>query len=544
MGKKKAVGTDQGQFTVSIKSFGGDILKGAGTPHSNAEAPFDSMYKSQLVIRPTYDPYRLCQLTEISDILKQCIEAMVVNVDGFGWEVIPAAHREEEDGPPPTEAIAEQRHLESFFGHVNHKQDLTLLRQELRADIEATGDWYMELVPNRKGELAELYRLPAHSMRKAPLDEEFTEFEQPIRNADGKFELVQRSVRFRRYCQIINGSNKVWFKEFGDPRPISAKTGKVVGARSNNLAHEVINQSLFAPHSVYGQPRWIGALIKILGTRKADEVNYLFFDNKGIPPVVVTVSGGMLTRETVKQLTEVFEKEIKGVQNFHKALVIEAVPAQASTGIEGEGVAPVRIDVKPLTQYIQDDGLFLKYMDNNRKAVRSSFRLGPLFTGESDDYTRATARVAQVVTEEQVFQPTRNGFDYIINTMLLPRLDVNHWTFHSLGAKTSDDTATIGAVARIKEAVPVGVLMEMVAQARNEKVGQIDSRWYDIPLSLMNAYASQILGEIEQPENPDDPDARPEDEEERTEKFLKSLTDMRARLLERVRKTEAGNGAG
>ena len=40
---------------------------------------------------------------------------------------------------------------------------------------------------------------------------------------------------------------------------------------------------------------------------------------------------------------------------------------------------------------------------NNRDKIRSAFRLHPIYTGESQDYTRATADTARQVTEEQVF---------------------------------------------------------------------------------------------------------------------------------------------
>lgn len=524
--------TENGDLAVTIKSFG--PISKADTTASNVEDPFEKMYSGGQVIPPPYDLMSLASLREYSDMLSSCISAMQTNVDGFGWELKPADHVEIPKGALPPELEAEKRVVETLLNFCNPRQNFTMLREELRVDLEETGNAYMEVVRNRKGDVAEFYRLPAHSVRLTPLDKEFTSFTQSIRGSDGQFQEMPRNLRFRRYIQIINGLSKVYFKEFGDPRLISKSTGKVLtsGTRQD-LASEVIPFRIFCSHSPYGQPRWIGALMKLLGSYKADQVNYLFFDNKTIPPIVITVSGGSLTDATIKELRDTFQKEIKGVQNFHKALVLEATPVSGSI-IEGEKLSPVKIDFKPLTGFIRDDAMFLKYVERNDKAIRSCFKLSPIFTGNSEDYTRATAKEAIQVTEEQVFIPERRREDYTINRTIMADLRINNWTFRTLGARTSSAAEILEAVAPVKEAIPVGVLMELAAEVRNVPVGEIDERWYEIPLGLMYSALTPGTPESEQT----DPNAEPTDPEVDVEKFVDKMMALRKSLLNRIEKED------
>jgi hypothetical protein len=54
--------------------------------------------------------------------------------------------------------------------------------------------------------------------------------------------------------------------------------------------------------------------------------------------------------------------------------------------------------------------------------VRTGFRLPPLFTGRAADYNYATAVVAYMVAEEQVFQPERAEFDATMNSTIMKAL--------------------------------------------------------------------------------------------------------------------------
>lgn len=83
------------------------------------------------------------------------------------------------------------------------------------------------------------------------------------------------------------------------------------------------------------------------------------------------------------------------------------------------------MEIKSLAEILQDDALFLEYDDKSRNKLRSAFRLPPLYTGEAQEYNKATADTARKITEEQVFQPERKTLINKLNTLFLPELGLH-----------------------------------------------------------------------------------------------------------------------
>src|SRR5262249_34309230 len=100
----------------------------------------------------------------------------------------------------------------------------------------------------------------------------------------------------------------------------------------------------------YGVPRWIGALLSVLGSREMEEVNYLYFQNKSVPPLALLVSGGRLSDASIPRIERFIEENLKGKENFHKILILEA----EGGGSSGE-MARAKIELHPLTDAQQQD---------------------------------------------------------------------------------------------------------------------------------------------------------------------------------------------
>src|SRR5262249_62103184 len=108
----------------------------------------------------------------------------------------------------------------------------------------------------------------------------------------------------------------------------------------------------------YGVPRWIGALLSVLGSREMEEVNYLYFSNKSVPPLALLVSGGRLSDASVPRIERHIQENLKGKDGFHKILILEA-----DGGATGD--AKAKIQLVPLTQAQQGDQLFGAYDSAN-----------------------------------------------------------------------------------------------------------------------------------------------------------------------------------
>lgn len=261
---------------------------------------------------------------------------------------------------------------------------------------------------------------------------------------------------------------------------------------SPRAARELLWFGGYNPADPYGYPLplWIGSLIALAGERASDEVNLSYFNNKSVPPLAFLVAGGIITDETLDRIDERLE-ELKGTDNFHKALVINAV-AQGAMGDQRDLMDPgaattPKIEMVPLTSAQQRDALFQVYQKNKRDHVRSACGVPPIAIGESSDYNRATAQVAMEMAERGVFAPLRNEFDDRINRFIMPELGILHWKFRS---GTPDLTNVEDTVAAISAGVEAGVgspnfYGQILSRIFKTEIPPNPAEWANFPIDLV-----------------------------------------------------------
>jgi PBSX family phage portal protein len=339
-----------------------------------------------------------------------------------------------------------------------------------------------------RGDIARLVYVPSYSVRLLPLDTTPVEVEDRIRISPVTFEQVSARRRLRRYLQI-QGTDQVYFKSFRDPRVVSRRTGRVFenvealleANPDDGPASELIHFAVHSPRSPYGVPRWVGTLLAVLGSRQMEEVNYLYFENKSVPPLALLVSGGRLSETSVPRIERFIEENLKGKKNFHKVLIIEA---EAGAGASDN--ARAKIELKPLTDAQQQDALFQVYDERNIDKVGASFRLPRLLRGESKDFNRAVADAQLRFAEDQVFQPERDEFDFLMNRQLLADMGIRFWRFRSQTPVTRDpERMTI----MVEKLVRVGVLTPeegrfLAGDIFNREFRKIGDDWTKRPITL------------------------------------------------------------
>lgn len=406
-------------------------------------------FSSLSILEPTYKPGVLKALTTLNNVLSQCIEAMEVNIDGTGHTIALI------EGQPENEK--EKKLLIEFFDEPYPNKSMVTLRRELRADLESTGNGYLEIIRNLKNEVVMMNNTASsEEMRIVRYDDPVV---VPRKITRGGVELeVQVRVRERRYVQMINGK-KIFFKEFGASRDLNRDTGEwsasplPVEQRASEIMHFTLVKEAKTP---YGSPRWINQLPSVLGSRKAEEFNLEFFDSGGLPPVLVVVQGGYLG-EGVK---ETLQAHLSGAgASKHRAAIVEAISSSGSLDSSGS----VKVTVERFGAERMQDAMFQTYDKNTEDHVRCSFRLPPIFLGRSQDYNLASAITGYLTAEAQVFAPERLEFDermwWICNA-----LGVKSYTFKSKPMTLSDVAAQVGAVklAMDQKAVEVeGAISEL-----------------------------------------------------------------------------------
>lgn len=445
------------------------------------------------ILQPTYSFYSLMRMPLENSTLKQCIDAMVTNVDGHGHRLMYIGEEGKETTPA---AKTEHQALSNLLDYPNDEYNFQELRERLRRDYETLGCAYIEIGRDRRGRVVMMSHIPAHTMRKTTRDSASVDVEVVLPRDNRRTMKVRK--RFRRYVQQI-GTRKVYFKEFGDPRKIDPTNGAVAnGLALKDSATEIYEISQYNPGSAYGLPRWFHQMPAILGSRQAELTNLDYFKENAIPAGIVFVSGGLLTDESVQALENHF-RNARGRQSQNRVAVVEA-GADASLAPENGAMPVPKIEFKTLHGERQGDALFQDYEKNNGTKIRTAFRLPPLYLGESTDYTYATAKTSFEVAESQVFGPERQRFDAIINTMILATYNPVYWAFRTQGprlAARDDMTKALAVFERVGALTP-NVTIGLANEFFDLEIKPVSEPWGDYPFSLVSTMVQtgQLKGEM------------------------------------------------
>ena len=494
----------------------------------------ERMFVGVGAIPPPYDPEMLCVLLEASNSLRQNLDAYSTNIDAFGHRFEPVidldaadadqrvanaiylerlklkedpARRDDPDvralelTPTPEEVAAKKREivelmrrersrLENFFEYCSVDTSFVTLRRWTRLDVELLGNGFWEVLRNGVGEIVQLVYVPGFTVRLLPLDPELVEIDHRVKISDLSFDTVKLRHRFRLYVQVFE-TRMVFFKALGDPRIVSSKTGRVYPSAeallaadaSDRPATELLHFRVHSPRSAYGVPRWIGTLLAVLGSRQAEEVNYLYFSNKSVPPLAILVSGGRLSAQSVPRIESFIEQHVKGKANFYKCLVLEAEPAG---GAVADHTGRLKIELRPLTAAQHNDALFQNYDQQNQDKVGQSFRLPRLLRGDIRDFNRSTSDSALMFAEMQVFQPEREEFDFFINRRLLADMGIRCWRFVSKSPINRDPAVMAEIIRHLTNAnvLTPEEARQLAAEVFNRELKKISSPWVKQPVSL------------------------------------------------------------
>ncbi len=407
------------------------------------------------IIAPPFLPRQLESLVQHNNALPACIDAMVTNVHETGHGIEAAS---DTDTDANAEEDPERKRISEFFDEVWPGVPFTSLRKELGTDLEKTGNAYIEVIRNLKGEMLLLRRLDPKLTRLVTLSK-FYPADITIRRGETEVK-VTVPMRYRRFVQSI-GARFVYFKEFGCPLELHKNFGtfdedgetqqnaplqksdkggrrrakkaapnedqtteagrkarRLRLMRANQLASEVIHfKKVDDVETPYGIPAWIPQLPSVLGSRKAEEFNLDYFESGGVPPMMIFVHGGALAKEAKEAIAEFLSSSPGAKQG---APVFEA---HGTGGSLDGGASSVRVTVERFGAERQKDSMFETYDKRSEERIRRSWRLPPIFVGMSSDYNFATAQVGYMLAEAQVFKPERDEFDNTINATVMRELD-------------------------------------------------------------------------------------------------------------------------
>lgn len=425
-------------------------------------------------ISPPSDLRGLRNLVKHSTILPQCIRAYKNNIAGFGIGI-----RYIEDAEETPEMAAEFSRAQEIIELLNIEQDTKEVFEDIIEARETYGIAYLEVIRNVAGEVVqiEFVKETPTILKTRPLDPYISTV---------YYHHGQQTERKKRYCKYRQdiGGKTVFFKEFGDPRIMDRRDGEYLKeGESLNLEYQANEIMEFAIGTEpYGEVRWIGQILGVDGSRRAETLNNNYFTNGRHTPLMIMIEGGTLTDESFEKLQQ-YINDIKGEAGQHAFLLLETEASDGRTDFDQQ--EKPKITVKDLASVLQKDELFQGYLDNNRRKVQSAFQLPDLYVAYTTDFNRATAQTAQEVTEEQVFQPERRSLAWAINNRLLNGYQFQHVEAYFLEPDITnpDDLYKLLTVANNAGGVTPNFAKRIIYEAFGEQAEDYPEEWGDTPLS-------------------------------------------------------------
>lgn len=441
------------------------------------------LYGEKLLLQPSYSFASLYSFYEESDALQTCIEAIIKNVDGFGYTL--QFLGDDLKQQTSNEALKEKTKAENIFDQINDEQSFRSLRKDFRKEYEIIGISGFEIIRNKfTKEIMTMHHAKFLNIRMTQRAKESIDVKVPIKR-NGEVVSVTLKKYFRKYAQMENGKTLRWFKEYGDPRVMDATTGEYMtgNKKPKMVASEILAVKNSVGNEPYGLPRWIGAILQVLGRRNAQYINYDLFESQGIPPMAVMVSGGVLNDESLDELENVI-RSMRGVEKWNRILILESLPN--STALDDKGGA--KIELKNLSDYRNDDQMFSKYLEATKSDIRGVYRLPDMYTGENKNYTHSTAKTSQKVAEEQIFDPERQDFDEVVNFLLMVReLGIKLWKYVTKGPRLAgaDDIAKGVETFGKAGAFTINNAIEQTNKAFNITMSKFDEKWANYPFPIV-----------------------------------------------------------
>lgn len=376
------------------------------------------------VVEPLYAMEPLTALNDISVTRAKCIEAIAAYTVGLGYRIKKIdPHAETVDSDQVSELIREK--LEGWASR--DERTFTELMQAVKYDEETTGNAFIEVSRNRKGEIDGLYHVPAHTIR--------------IRRDRAGY-IQQR------------GSSKVPFYRFGDKVQLfDDNTIRLLENRDPKI-NELIHFKLYSSRSsYYGAPRDVSCFVTIAGDEMARNHNVKFFTNSATPELCLvfeqsveslpTLSGDQpikvnIPEHTKRQIINHFRRNLRS-RNFEPGMFF--LPSGVTLRIE-------RISNG------QRDSGWTKYRDANRAEVRMSFRTPPVIIGDTAGTGYATAAIEKQVYQEGVIGPEQTRYEQRLMGLLWPEFTM---ITQNLLPQKIDEDGSLAAPVKIKPENSSGV---------------------------------------------------------------------------------------
>ena len=340
-------------------------------------------------IDPPENLEQLAKLTQVSRTRRSCIEAIVQNTVGLGFELV----ANEGEDVSEEELRGWEQHLDTLARRDERlgRPSFTRLLAAVKWDEEEVGNGRLEVSRNAiSTQIDGLYHVPGKRVRR-------------LKDRDG----------YVMYEQLKPVEQMTRFYDFGE----KYEDGRIRTGRDKAI-NELIAFHLFTSESRdYGLPRDTQLAVDYLADKRAAEQNAGHFENNGVPPTVIFVQGtesqdgqGPVPYEVSPRLVQQIADTLKGQGGRDNRVAIVPVPPGTQT------------DRHDLARISDRDIGHVDFRRDVRRATLGAFRISPVFVADIEDAGKYTADVERAITKEQLFDPEQNRWADIINQTIVAEI--------------------------------------------------------------------------------------------------------------------------
>jgi len=304
------------------------------------------------------------------------------------------------------------------------------------------------------------------------------------------------------------GEGVRYFRQFGDPRIIDCRDGKVIGnyltgdfpdptARDHKgdllyppecWANELIVDRYYHPlWEPYGRPWWFGVQETDQALTSAASANRHGIEDPTIPRVFLTSEGTNTSVGDFDRALETAEKNRGQDPSAHfRMMLVETQPHPSGDPmVDGGKQAKPALNVHQI-QVLPDDGLFVDFDEQGRKKLRSARRLSSQSVGLSEDDSFASAQAALVMEDKSVVGPERDRWDALINVTLVASLRIKWWRYQTKARKlvSPEDRSKAVDAAERGGAMTPNLHRERLGETIGEEIDPIAESWGDAPFAV------------------------------------------------------------
>jgi capsid portal protein len=363
----------------------------------------------------------------------------------------------------------ERQYLEHWFQRCYPGWDYRTLRTLVGLDMEINnGIAYVEVLRFTDGRPAHLLWVPGWSIRPLPVDPTLIPVHEPVQLSKLRWTREWHLRRFTKYVQIDGNDNvQAYFKEYGDPRVLSRKTGKYyltyeqMQASEDELytaadgsqfvgqpATELLDFKLPTPTSTaFGKSEFTGIYPGLIGARDLEEENPNVLVDRKVPQLFILVSGGTGISKDDMQL---IEQQIATNNRLGKK-AIYFLQARSVRQADGKLSANPSVEIVKTKSEQYADALGLNYLKHVEDTVDRGYRMPKAEMGITEG-TKDDRAYAHRFAESQVYDPRRDIIDGRINSTVIRDLGIQTVVQHTRSRTPKDPNELADLTAKMSQA--------------------------------------------------------------------------------------------